>query len=165
MSRAYVISRRRLRASEFLRKQKAEIMKCIEATRHYITNPQFCGSIPPVTLDIPLVDAMGAHNSFPMLPDYPSVWARKAEHKAEGALVPLSTMKQPPGIPMEHDCEAGHASSAETLSELLGFLKEAGQHVSEVKALPSGAVRINVDELLSGMKAREHEYVYAGGRR
>ena len=45
---------------------------------------------------------------------------------------------------------------------LLYSLDESGLRVSELKALPSGAMKITVDDLF-GKQAREAEFVRVGG--
>lgn len=52
---------------------------------------------------------------------------------------------------------------AEELETLLSILAATGIQVADVKELPSGAVRITIDDLLKPVKERTPEFVRVGG--
>jgi hypothetical protein len=55
--------------------------------------------------------------------------------------------------------QVSHDTGKNELDELLAFLSQAGHSVSEVKALPSGAMRITVDDLMAMSQVRQPSLV------
>jgi len=78
---------------------------------------------------------------------------------SEKALLPISMVKSiNTDYCMDSDKEKSQETNEKNLKTLLDFLSEAGQNVSELKALPSGTVRITVDDLLMSQKSKEAEF-------
>jgi len=170
MSRAIVIDPQRLHRdiAEVLRVGRLAFQKCHEivakglnASREYLKYDDLPS---PSYLELSGVSVDGPSFTDIAFLDHPDGidfhLTRRESARESNAPVPDSY------LPVDHSRKPLMLPEPTSVDPdgLLLFLKQNGQKIAEVKALPSGFVRITVDDLIAAAKIREPEYVRVGGK-
>jgi hypothetical protein len=169
MSKARVINARRIRIRADLFDKK-KVMSFLKATQQFIKKTMVPQNLPNSDFDLGYNQSNDALLALetPMPWGYPeSDWPAANTGQLEPVTINEShTARQaqthfPVCAPQSVQNQQASNSQAD-LEALLYSLDESGLRVSELKALPSGAMRITVDDLF-GNQVREPEFVRVGG--
>ena len=167
MSKARVINARRIRSRASLFDKK-KVMSFLKTTQQFIKKTMVPQNLP--NPDFALGYETSNHALLGLEMHMPWGYSEPYWPAANtGQLVP-SNFNEPPTACDAHlpvcapkrDQNQQVSDSQTELEVLLYSLDESGLRVSELKALPSGAMKITVDDLF-GKQAREAEFVRVGG--
>jgi hypothetical protein len=171
MSKARVINARRFRIRAGLF-DKQKVMSFLKATQQFIKKTMVPENLPQTGYALGYDHSNDAQLGvkIPMPWGYPvSDWFTPKT----GQLKPLNNndsrtaceadVHLPVCAPKKIQNQQACKNQADELEGLLYELDAAGLRVSGMKALPSGAMRITVDDLLGKKHLREPEFVRVGG--
>ena len=169
MSKARVINARRIRLNASLFDKK-KVMSFLKATEQFIKKTMVPQNLPnsdfALGYDTSNHALLGPEMHMPW--GYPEPgWPAAQTGQFEPANINESrpVCKAPTLLPVcapKEDQNQQASDSQADLEALLFSLDESGLRVSELKALPSGAMRITVDDLFCN-HVREPEFVRVGG--
>ena len=173
MSKAHVINARhfRIRAARAGLFDKQKVMSFFKATEQFIKKTLVAEKLPQAEFALGYDHTNDAQLGSPM----PMPWGYPVSDwftPKTGQLEPLNSNEShtaceaevylPVCAPKSDQNQQACNNQAEELEMLLYTLDEAGLRVSEMKALPSGAMRISVDDLLGKKHVREPVFVRVG---
>lgn len=160
MSKAYVIKTKRLKKkAKKVVKSKDPLLRFFGATDAFLDYSKYYGEFS----FSPIGDGFDASLNIPLVPELPLETPAFKNFfgviSSDAYLLP-ENVEAPVLLPEpEHIGRIDRVDSKADLKHLLALLDDSGLKVDEVKALPSGATRITVEEFLSMNRAKEPEFI------